>query len=68
MAFASSEVRGSRAHLKLRRWAASRGTEPLDCEVEAYERIYRVEVAPQNVGGGWLEYFATFPRTSRALA
>jgi hypothetical protein len=61
MAFASSELRGGSAELKLRRWAAAFGEEQLRCIVEAYGQSHRSDVAPTQVGGGWLEYATRFP-------
>lgn len=61
IAFATSELRGSGAELKLRRWAATFGEEPLRCIVESQFSRTEAQVRPRQAGGGWLEYAARFP-------
>jgi hypothetical protein len=61
IAFATSELRGSGAELKLRRWAATLGEEPLRCIVESQFNRVESQVSPRQAGGGWLEYGARFP-------
>jgi hypothetical protein len=61
MAFASNELRSGSVELRLRRWAAAFGEEPLVCIVDGHLGRHEVEVTPQQVGGGRLEYAARFP-------
>lgn len=61
IAFPTSELRGSGAERKLRRWAATLGEEPLNCIVENQFNRVESQVSPRQAGGGWLEYAARFP-------
>jgi hypothetical protein len=45
----------------IRSWAATLGEEPLKCMVDGHLARYETEVAPRQVGGGWLEYGTRFP-------
>jgi hypothetical protein len=62
IAFPSSEVRGERAHLRLRRWLGSQRQEPMVCRVDGHLGQFEAVIPPRSAGGGWVEYDATFPQ------
>lgn len=61
VAFATAQLVGSGADLRLRRWVGSQDHELVKCEVAGHLGHFEVEVAPQHAGGGWVEYTARFP-------
>jgi hypothetical protein len=61
VAFATAELVGGGADLRLRRWVGSQDQESVRCRVEAYGERYEVEAAPVAAGGGWVEYTTRFP-------
>lgn len=63
IAFASAELVGGGAELRLRRRVGSQDQEPVTCEVEADGNHFEVEVAPLAAGGGWVAYGARYPES-----
>jgi hypothetical protein len=61
VAFATAELDGRGANLRLRRWVGSEDQEPVRCHVEAYGIPHEIAVEPVTAGGGWVEYSARFP-------
>ena len=61
VAFATAELQGGGADLRLRRWVGSHDQERVACTVEGHLGRFDVEIAPRAAGGGWVEYNAQFP-------
>jgi TIR domain len=66
MAFATAQLAGGGADLRLRRWVGSQDWESVKCEVVGHLGQFEVEVAPEDAGGGWVEYNVRFPDSFEA--